>query len=103
MSREAEMELLAHMDGSFATEGNEEISWFTIHLYLNESNQESQLEGGATTFHPMNMVSGEFNVEPKIGRVLLFQHKGLLHSGADVLGGVKYTMRTDIMYKRVAE
>ena len=92
----------AHMDGSFATEGNEEISWFTIHLYLNESDQESQLEGGATTFHSMNM-QREHNVEPKVGRVLLFQHKDLLHSGADVIGGVKYTMRTDVMYKKVTE
>lgn len=47
------------------------------------------------------MVSGDYNVIPKTGRVLIFQHRGLLHSGADVLGGVKYTMRSDLMYKKV--
>lgn len=34
-------------------------------------------------------------------RVLIFQHRGLWHSGDDVVQGVKYTVRSDIMYKRV--
>ncbi|KAL9105061.1 MAG: hypothetical protein Q9163_000074 [Psora crenata] len=91
-----------HQDGSFATEGSEEISWITLHLYLNEPDHDSQLEGGATTFHSYDM-ERSFDVDPKAGRVLLFQHRSLLHSGAEVLGGVKYTMRTDIMYKKVDE
>ncbi|KAG8529537.1 uncharacterized protein KY384_006174 [Bacidia gigantensis] len=91
-----------HMDGSFATEGNEEISYYTLHLYLNEPSQDSQLEGGATTFHSMNMRK-DFNVMPKAGRVLIFQQRSLIHSGADVISGVKFTMRTDLMYKKKAE
>lgn len=41
------------------------------------------------------------DVDPKMGRVLIFQHAGLLHSGAEVQEGIKYTMRTDLLYKRV--
>jgi hypothetical protein len=40
----------------------------------------------------------KIDVVPKCGRVLIFQHRDLLHSGDDVEDGVKYTMRTDIMY-----
>lgn len=75
-----------------------------MHLYLNEANDGSQLEGGATTFHAAHDWDGlkrGYDVVPKVGRILLFQHKGLLHSGADVSQGVKYTLRTDIMYKRI--
>lgn len=41
------------------------------------------------------------DVLPKVGRVLLFQHRSLIHSGDDVRGGVKFTLRTDLMYKVV--
>ena len=43
----------------------------------------------------------ELKVEPKIGRVLIFQQRYLLHSGEEVDSGLKYTMRTDVMYKKV--
>ena len=56
-----------------------------------------QLEGGATTFFSGNLVQ-RIDVEPKAGRVLLFQHRNLIHSGDDVVSGTKYTLRTDIMY-----
>ena len=75
-----------------------------MHLYLNEADEQSQLQGGATTFHAPRDWDGlkrGYDVAPKVGRVLLFQHKGLMHSGADVSRGVKYTMRTDVMYKRI--
>lgn len=42
----------------------------------------------------------EYDVKPKIGRVLLFQHAFLIHSGADVESGTKLTLRTDIMFKK---
>jgi len=58
-----------------------------------------QLKGGATTFYDYNMM-GRIDVVPKCGRVLLFQHRNLIHSGDDVIKGVKYTMRTDIMYAK---
>jgi hypothetical protein len=60
---------------------------------------EEPLVGGATTFHSLNM-GRDLHVEPKAGRVLLFQHRSLLHSGEDVVKGTKLTMRTDIMYAK---
>lgn len=72
-----------------------------MHLYLNEADEDSQLEGGATSFHSLDWTGRHVDVVPKVGRVLLFQQKGLLHSGADVTKGIKYTMRTDVMYDRV--
>ncbi|KAL9045099.1 MAG: hypothetical protein Q9214_001819 [Letrouitia sp. 1 TL-2023] len=90
----------AHFDASYTAEGNEEFSFITMHLYLNESDEDSLLEGGATTFHAMDWSGRHVDVIPKTGRILLFQQRGLLHAGADVKRGVKYTMRTDIMYKK---
>ena len=74
-----------------------------MHLYLNEADEDSMLEGGATTFHSRDYSGRCVDIVPKVGRVLLFQQKGLLHSGADVKRGIKYTMRTDVMYRRVVE
>lgn len=91
---------IAHNDGCFETPDCKEISFFTIHLYLNESTPANKLGGGETTFHSYDM-QRSFDVEPKVGRVLIFQHRDLLHSGADVTGGIKLTLRTDIMYERM--
>jgi len=91
------------VDGSFATPGNEEVSFYTLHLYLNDATSpdtgSGKLKGGATTFHSMNM-KREYDVNPKIGRVLIFQHAYLLHSGAEVDDGIKLTLRTDLMFKK---
>jgi hypothetical protein len=38
-------------------------------------------------------------VDPRIGRVLIFQHRRLLHSGDEVTAGIKYTMRSDVMFE----
>jgi len=104
-----------HCDGSYETSHRTEKSYFTLHLYLNDSgvstkeelakmDRKERLEivktalvGGATTFHSINMQK-KLDVEPRAGRILIFQHRDLLHSGDDVLDGVKYTMRTDLMY-----
>ena len=78
---------------------------------------DSVLVGGATTFHAWVRLDANpdhyrtlltlqdeenmkvrYDVLPKAGRILLFQHRGLCHSGDDVISGVKYTMRTDLMY-----
>lgn len=106
-----------HCDGMYITPDGEERSYLTMHLYLNDTGEPSEeslvglteadrkeaeenvLEGGATTFHNLTWDDEpRLDVEPKAGRVLLFQHRNLVHSGDDVRAGVKYTMRTDIMY-----
>ena len=56
--------------------------------------------GGATAFLSRDKTRG-LDINPKMGSVLIFQHEGLLHEGAEVKEGVKYTMRTDILYERV--
>lgn len=77
---------------------------FTLHLYLNDSVAEAgdaaALVGGATSFLSSND-QRKVDVDPKAGRVLIFQHSGLNHSGDRVTKGVKYTMRTEIMYEKV--
>ena len=90
----------AHQDGSYETPDCKEMSFYTLHLYLNEATPTNKLEGGATTFHSYDM-QRSFDVVPKIGRVLIFQHRDLLHSGAEVSGGIKLTLRTDIMYEKM--
>lgn len=83
------------------TEDGFERSYFTLHLYLNDGTAkdgEEALEGGATIFH--SHCDKDLKVEPKAGRVLLFQQHHLIHSGEDVVKGTKLTMRTDVMYAR---
>lgn len=81
------------------------MSFYTLHLYPNESDRAAPgawIEGGATRFHDMSWDDSKyFDVEPKVGRILIFQHRGLLHSGDDVTKGTKLTLRTDLMYKKV--
>jgi len=60
---------------------------------------DDQLKGGATTFHSYNMKQ-RYDILLKTGRVLIFQHRKLWHSGDDVVQGVKYTMRSDILYEQ---
>lgn len=81
-----------HFDGVYVRDDQSELSLITVQLYLNEG-----MKGGATTF-----LSGEESqrVEcvPKIGRVLIFEHR-LYHEGSTLRGGIKYTIRTDVMYE----
>lgn len=43
------------------------------------------------------------DVEPRVGRVLVFQQLGLWHSGEVVESGVKFTVRSDILYETLRE
>lgn len=75
-----------HKDGSF--ERNRfEASQYTFMIYLNEA-----YTGGETIF-----ASGEI-IRPETGTALIFHHP-LRHEGALLTAGVKYVLRTDIMYK----
>lgn len=81
-------------------------TFFTIHLYLNDSVAEAgeqvQLVGGATSFVANDGSSDrKVDLNPKAGRILIFQQQGLYHAGDDVLEGTKYTMRTEVMYELV--
>lgn len=67
-----------------------------------EDGNEQTLLGGATSFR-LESFAGErvVRVFPKAGSVLIFQQRGLCHAGDDVFRGVKYTMRSDVMYEKV--
>ncbi|KAJ9655987.1 hypothetical protein H2198_005240 [Neophaeococcomyces mojaviensis] len=105
-----------HCDGSYVTPDGSEISYLTVHLYLNGTpavgdeertdlfEHEKPLLGGATRFFgPGWRDENNFDVNPTTGACLVFQHRGLIHSGEEVQQGTKYTVRTDIMFKKVVE
>jgi len=78
-----------HHDGSFAR-SEDERSLLTLMVYLNEG-----FVGGATAFHDFGVAA-----QPRTGTALLFQHQ-LLHEGCVIERGVKYALRSDVMYARV--
>lgn len=77
-----------HFDGCFRRSPTEE-SLLTLMVYLNDCPG-----GGATNF-----IDLERSVKPKPGRALLFNHH-VLHEGAVVTSGLKYAVRSDVMYRR---
>jgi predicted 2-oxoglutarate/Fe(II)-dependent dioxygenase YbiX len=76
-----------HTDASFIRNDNER-SFQTLIVYLNE-----EYEGGETEFFGLE------TVKPKTGMATLFLHH-LMHEGLPVESGVKYALRTDVMYER---
>ncbi len=78
-----------HADQSFIR-NEDEASYYTFMIYLNED-----FEGGETTFKNAVMV-------PRQGTALVFLHN-LEHEGSEVKQGVKYVLRSDIMYRIVLQ
>jgi hypothetical protein len=74
-----------HRDGSYIRNENEK-SFYTFLIYLNDD-----FEGGETEFENL------FTVAPKKGSALIFYHP-LRHEGKILINGIKYVLRTDIMY-----
>ncbi|KAE9963261.1 hypothetical protein BLS_009478 [Venturia inaequalis] len=93
-----------HCDGCYEAPSKER-SYYTLHLYLNDTDHQPTSEplvGGATTFFGDTM-KNRLDVAPKMGRVLVFQQRSLLHAGDDLISGMKLTLRTDIMYAKTEE
>ncbi|KAH8429292.1 uncharacterized protein LDX57_006959 [Aspergillus melleus] len=63
---------------------------------------QEPLLGGATSFTDGYRSKDAVRVFPKTGSALIFQQRNLFHGGDDVFRGVKYTARTDVMYRRKA-
>ena len=86
-----------HNDGCYIRPGGKERSYITLQLYLNHPKQ-----GGATTFFSVYTKNGARRgpvaVIPEPGKALIFQHN-ILHEGSELEEGVKYAMRTDVMYR----
>jgi prolyl 4-hydroxylase len=78
-----------HRDGSFVRNQNER-SEYTLMIYLNDN-----FAGGETGFETCV-------ISPKTGTALVFKHEEK-HQGFLVLKGLKYVLRTDVMYKKVVK
>lgn len=74
-----------HRDGSYLRNARE-VSYYTFMIYLNAG-----FEGGSTLFD-------ELEVTPETGKALIFRHTQL-HEGTTVNSGIKYVLRTDVMYR----
>lgn len=75
-----------HYDGAFQR-SRTECSELTFMVYLNHD-----FTGGHTAFHDFDVA-----VRPSTGMALLFQHR-ILHEGCVVTSGIKYALRSDVMY-----
>jgi predicted 2-oxoglutarate/Fe(II)-dependent dioxygenase YbiX len=80
-----------HFDGHFRRDDGDE-SLLTLMVYLNACEG-----GGHTVFTDL-----ELEVKPTTGMAVLFNHR-LLHEGAKVTAGVKYAVRSDVMYRTSPE
>ncbi|MGI4873134.1 MAG: 2OG-Fe(II) oxygenase [Janthinobacterium lividum] len=74
-----------HYDESYVRNAHE-ASYFTFMVYLNDN-----FQGGDTTFRGLR-------IRPRQGMALLFRHS-LYHEGSEVTQGVKYVLRSDVMYR----
>lgn len=83
-----------HYDGSYERPDGSQKSFVTIQIYLNGSDS-GDLSGGATTF--IGEDGKVVHLFPKTGRAVVFEHE-VFHEGSRVDAGVKYAIRTDVMY-----
>jgi prolyl 4-hydroxylase len=74
-----------HFDESYIR-NEREASYFTFMVYLNDN-----FQGGDTTFRGLR-------IRPRQGMALIFLHS-LYHEGSEVTQGVKYVLRSDVMYR----
>ncbi|KAH7040928.1 uncharacterized protein B0I36DRAFT_16859 [Microdochium trichocladiopsis] len=97
-----------HCDQVFSRPGTdkEDKSFLTCQVYLSDrpaAEAGTADAGGTTRFWgpPGSSFERRFvDVVPRAGRVLVFQQRMLWHSGQPVNAGLKYAMRTDLMYQR---
>lgn len=64
----------------------QEASYFTFMVYLNDN-----FQGGDTTFR-------DVGIRPRQDMALIFLHS-LYHEGSEMMRGVKYVLRSDVMYR----
>ena len=91
-------EFAEHCDGAyFRPRGHQregDVSRVTVQLYLHDV---PEAHGGATTFLPDHGCGQPVPCQPVAGSCLLFT-QDLYHEGSKVHTGIKYTMRTEVMY-----
>lgn len=93
----------AHYDGMFERQKDHpragDFSQITVQIYLHDV---PEAHGGATSMFPgppapESAADGTQSHQPTAGSVLLFD-QALLHQGDLVRRGIKYTIRTEVMY-----
>ena len=88
-----------HCDGKLELPDGR-MSRVTVQIYMGDA----EVEGGATRISQGRRDEMAFvDIEPKKGRVLIFQQRGLFHSGEDVTKGVKYALRSDFMFRHTED
>ena len=79
-----------HADEHYKNDKNE-ISLITVLIYPN-----NDYEGGNTKF--LFDDKNEISITPKIGLICLMD-QNILHEVPNIINGVKYVIRTELMYK----
>jgi predicted 2-oxoglutarate/Fe(II)-dependent dioxygenase YbiX len=77
-----------HIDGAYHR-SPDEVSQLTLLIYLN-----ADYQGGATEFT-------WDTIAPQLGMALVFPHQ-MRHQGTPLTAGIKYVLRTDVMYRRMS-
>lgn len=88
-----------HTDGVYRVD-NDHTSILTCMLYLNG---KEDFEGGLTNFIEYKTHKLNFSVQPEPGLCVIFRQMDLrcYHEGTEVTQGLKYILRTDIMFHAV--
>lgn len=81
-----------HYDLVVADDDGGRRSLATVLVYLT-----ADFSGGGTRFLDRDGGGEGTRVAPRVGRCVCFEH-GLYHAGEEVCAGVKYVLRTDVMF-----
>lgn len=86
----------AHTDGMYRVD-NTHMSLLTCMVYLNGGDE---FEGGLTNFIELKSRRLKHSIKPEPGLCVIFRQANLdcYHEGTEVTKGLKYIMRTDVMY-----
>ncbi|KAG2392101.1 hypothetical protein C9374_013586 [Naegleria lovaniensis] len=90
-----------HTDGTYMDRKTNSVSRLTFMIYLN-SQLEGAYTGGATIFYDRKRDEKARIVQPSGTTIVFLQEDmDMLHCGQKVSSGVKYILRTDVMYSKV--
>lgn len=88
-------------DGNSYTWNHKYQSRHSLLIYLNSS-ADGAYVGGSTTLMPEGLQGLKIKMSPPSGGALLFPHgkhrSSILHAGEEVRSGVKYVVRSDVLF-----
>ncbi|KAL9645568.1 hypothetical protein ABK040_000631 [Willaertia magna] len=94
-----------HTDGTYKPMNDRsKTSVLTFLLYLNSKDKvlddEEGYKGGSTIFYENDMKTEKYRVDGKVGSILFFlqEDTDMIHAGEKIYEGIKYIIRTDVMY-----